>query len=456
MKTEAFSANRPGLSKGVLAAYSGITLPVAAMGMPLAVYLPRFYSEGLGLSLATVGLIFTLARLFDVVTDPLMGLLIDRYDTRWGRRKHWVALSIPLLMVSIWMVFIPDPQAVDAAYLACWLLLLYAGYTMLTISHLSWGAELAVGYDARSRLFGWREIFIIAGMTSVLALPAALELNGYSDQQTKIAGMGWFCLILLPLLLIPTLFLVPDSRSRSTTAVPWDEAVRLIVQNHLMWRLLAADLLSGLGTAISGALYIFVASNYFQLPSHASISLLFYFLASFFAMPLWMQLAYRIGKDRALKVALLYGGGMNLLLTAIAQPGSVIMLWSFTICYGIAYGAAPMLLRSMMADLTDEDELKTGKNRAGLFFALLTTTNKLGAAFGVGASFLTLEYLFNYVPGGVNSDFANGGLLWTFCLGSASGLLLAYLPLRKYAMSRARHQQIQAALSARETQQEQT
>ncbi|HBK18358.1 MAG TPA: MFS transporter, partial [Gammaproteobacteria bacterium] len=104
MKTEAFSANRPGLSKGVLAAYSGITLPVAAMGMPLAVYLPRFYSEGLGLSLATVGLIFTLARIFDVVTDPLMGLLIDRYDTRWGRRKHWVALSIPLLMVSIWMV----------------------------------------------------------------------------------------------------------------------------------------------------------------------------------------------------------------------------------------------------------------------------------------------------------------------------------------------------------------
>ena len=49
---------------------------------------------------------------------------------------------------------------------------------MLTIAHLSWGAELATGYDARSELYGWREIFTIAGMTLVLALPAALELAG--------------------------------------------------------------------------------------------------------------------------------------------------------------------------------------------------------------------------------------------------------------------------------------
>ena len=63
---------------------------MAAMGMPIAVYLPRFYTEGMGLSLVTVGLIFTIARIWDVVTDPIMGMVIDRYDTRWGRRKHWI------------------------------------------------------------------------------------------------------------------------------------------------------------------------------------------------------------------------------------------------------------------------------------------------------------------------------------------------------------------------------
>jgi len=159
-----------------LAAYSGVALPMAAMGMPIAVYLPRFYSEGLGLSLITVGLIFTLARVWDV-------------------RKHWIALAVPILVVSVYQVFIPSPEDVSGGYLLFWLIMLYVGYTMMAISHQSWGAELADSYDERTRLFGWREIFVIGGMTIVLALPALLESTGIDDQQSKVASMGWFCII---------------------------------------------------------------------------------------------------------------------------------------------------------------------------------------------------------------------------------------------------------------------
>ena len=109
------------LSLKVLLAYSAITVPMAAMGMPISVYLPRFYSEGLGLSLVTVGTIFTIARVWDVITDPIMGMMIDKFDTRWGRRKHWIAISIPLLVLSVWMVFMPNPDAVTGTYLLFWL-----------------------------------------------------------------------------------------------------------------------------------------------------------------------------------------------------------------------------------------------------------------------------------------------------------------------------------------------
>jgi Na+/melibiose symporter-like transporter len=160
---------------------------MAAMGMPIAVYLPRFYSEGMGLSLVTVGTIFTIARIWDVITDPIMGVLIDKFDTRWGRRKHWIALSVPLLVLSVWMVFMPNREDVSATYLLTWLILLYIGYTMMAITHQSWGAELSKSYDDRSRLFGWREIFVIGGMTVVLALPAAMELTGRTDQVTKVS-----------------------------------------------------------------------------------------------------------------------------------------------------------------------------------------------------------------------------------------------------------------------------
>ena len=129
------------LSKKVLASYSAVSLPLAAMAMPMAVYLPPFYAEAESLDLTTVGLIFTLARIWDVITDPLMGMAIDKYETRWGRRKHWVAISIPILLLSVYMVYLPDPADITPLYLGGWLLLLYIGYTMLGIAHQSWGAE---------------------------------------------------------------------------------------------------------------------------------------------------------------------------------------------------------------------------------------------------------------------------------------------------------------------------
>ena len=422
---------------------------MAAMGMPIAVYLPPFYSDGLGLSLVTVGTVFTLARVWDVVTDPIMGLLIDRFDSRWGRRKHWIALSIPILLVSVWAVFMPDPARVSGAYLLFWMLSLYVGYTMLAIAHQSWGAELAVTYDDRSRLFGWREIFVIGGMTTVLAIPALIELSGRDDQSTKVASMGWFCLLLFPITVLPTLLFVPDSHRAPAASLAWRHAMALLWRNGLLWRLLAADLTSGFGTGVAGALYIFVATYVFELPGQASLALLFYFLAGFVAMPLWLKLAYRVGKDTALKIALVYGGVLMLMLVVLAQPGSVPVLWGFTILYGVAFGAAPTLLRSMMADLTDEDELRSGQKRSGLFFALLTMTNKMGAALAVGVSFVILEEVVGFQPGPDNSPEALDGLLLTYVLGTGLGLLAAYAALIRYPLTRERHEAIRAELEAR-------
>lgn len=448
------SKSRPSaLTAKVLASYSAIGIPMAAMGMPIAVYLPPLYSS-LGLSLATVGLVFTLVRIFDVVTDPIMGLAIDRFDTRWGRRKHWIALAVPILLVSVWMVFLPNPESVSALYLGFWMVMLYIGYTMMTIAHQSWGAELSQSYDDRSRLFGWREVFVIGGMTAVLAVPAALD--SFGDNVTlrdKVASMGLFCLVLFPLTAIPTLWNVPDSSRKAANPVDWLEATQVLIGNPLLWRILASDLLSGLGTGVAGALYIFIARFVFELPEESSLALLFYFLAAFGAMPLWLKLAYRVGKARAMRIALVYGSAIMLLLYFVfAQPGSVLGLWAFTIFYGVAYGAAPALLRSMMADLTDADELEVGEQRAGLFFALLTTTNKLGAAFAVGACFWVLDKGFGFDPKIINTPEAVDGVLITYCVGTAIGLFLAYIPMINYPLTSKKHAEIRAKLEARSAQ----
>lgn len=437
------------ITMSVVLAYSAVAIPMAAMAMPIAVYLPPLYSS-LGLSLATVGFVFTMVRVFDVVTDPIMGLVIDRFETRWGRRKHWIAISAPIQMIAVYMVFMPNPEHVSALYLAFWMLVLYVGYTMMAIAHQSWGAELSQTYDDRSRLFGWREVFVIGGMTAVLAVPAVLDVfDPEATRQDKVFSMGLFCLIMFPLTALPTLLKVPDSTRRSTSPVAFKEAMAVLVSNRLLWRILASDLLSGLGTGVAGALYIFMARYVFEVPEWASIALLFYFISAFCAMPLWMRLALAVGKARAMRWALVYGGAVMVGLYLLATPGSVLGLWLFTITYGIAYGAAPALLRSMMADLTDADELEVGEQRAGLFFALLTTTNKLGAAFAVGACFFILENVFGFIDRAGNTPEAIQGVLITYCAGTAIGLFLAYLPMINYPLTNKRHAQIRAELDAR-------
>lgn len=436
------------LSRSVLASYSAVSLPLAAMAMPMAVYLPPFYAAAAGMDLTVVGVIFTLARVWDVITDPLMGMAIDRYETRWGRRKHWVALSIPILLVSVYMVYLPDPDSISPLYLGGWLLLLYIGYTMLGIAHQSWGAELATSYDDRSRLFGWREFFVLAGMTMVLALPAAVDFFGDGAGATKLASMGLFCLILFPLTVLPTLLFVPDKRSVQTPTLDWLQALKVIAANRSLWRLLIADFAINFGTTISGTLYIFVATYVFELPKHASIALLFYFLAGFFAMPLWLKLAYAWGKDLTLRIALAYGVAMKLALFLVAEPGSVAIFWGYTILYGIAFGAGPTLLRSMMADITDVDQLQTGRQRAGLFFALLTTTNKVGSAVAVSVAFIVIDAVFGFSPGGQNSAFAIDGLLATYCFLTIAGLVAAFVPLIGYPLNKAEHAKIRSELEA--------
>ncbi|MYK27604.1 MAG: MFS transporter [Gammaproteobacteria bacterium] len=437
------------LSSRVLACYSGISMPLAAMLMPVAVYLPPFYASELGLSLATVGLIFTMARLWDVVTDPIMGLLIDRFDTRWGRRKHWVAISLPISMLSVHMVFVPDTANVSTTYLTGWLIVMYLGYTMMAIAHQSWGAELARSYDDRSRLFTWREVFVLVGMVSVLALPAVIELLGVDEQASKVASMGYLVVILLPLTALPLLLGVPDNAVRTDMTVDWREAISILLKNTLLWRILVADLAVGFAFAATGALYIFLVTYLFELPDLASIALLLIFLISAVVMPLWLKLAVALGKDRTMRLALFAGFAVHGVLYFTAEPGNAIGLWLYTAVYGMVFGAAPTLVRSMMADLTDYDELQTGSKRAGLFFALMTTSSKVGSALAVVTTFTFVEYFYGFQPGPDNTPQGIHGLLVTYCLFAALTFSIACVCFLGYPLTRERHREIEAELGIR-------
>ena len=117
-----------------LAAFASIAFPSAGMPLPLGIFLPPFYTKTLGLGLAEVGFVFMLVRAFDIITDPLMGMVGDRYDSRWGRRRHWLVIALPFMMLGVFMAFIPQGSP-SIWYLGFWLVVLYAG-TTLSLIHI--------------------------------------------------------------------------------------------------------------------------------------------------------------------------------------------------------------------------------------------------------------------------------------------------------------------------------
>ena len=164
------------IPRATIYAHGSLGMPMAVYGYPLAIWLAPHYSGVIGLDLATVGLILMIARLTDVVTDPLIGELSDRWRTPFGRRKHWLIIGTPVMLLGIYKLFIPAPD-VGLLYMLVWLTVFFLGSTMIALPHRAWGAELSTDYHQRSRVTAGREIYVLAGLLLAATVPLVVEVT---------------------------------------------------------------------------------------------------------------------------------------------------------------------------------------------------------------------------------------------------------------------------------------
>lgn len=433
-----------------IAAYVLPTAPFAALGLPLVVYVAPFYVSGLGLDQAQVGLVLLAARLLDLLIDPVLGYLGDVTHTKWGRRRPWIVAAVPPFVVSVFMLFLP-PQDAGIGYFAVWIVLSYLAYSVATISHVAWGAELSTLYHERSRVQGWREFAAVAGFILVLALPVVLETVDPNVTITdKLNLMGWFICISLPITIAILLLVVPEPAYTPAKGHKLDvkAAIRLIWTNSALRRLLAADLLQGLAPGVTGALFIWMVSYYFELPKQASTLLFIYFVAGLFFIPAWIKLSYRLTKHRTLCLAMAYGA-IALPLILFLPKGNFVVLALAFVFYGVTYGAGGFLLRSMMADVIDIDTLATGRERSGLFYSLLVMTSKLGfAAAGLVYPVLSIAG-FDGRPGVVNSPEAIQNLAYVYVAFPTLFVVLTILVMWNFPIDKFKQQELREAIARR-------
>lgn len=405
-------------------------LALATFGLPIVIYLPAYYAGPLGLGLTATGLVFMFTRLWDVVTDGVFGWAIDRFPTRWGRRKVWMVLSAPLMAISALAICFP-PQGSGTGYLMFWLFFIYIWWTLIHLCHIAWAAELSDDYDQRSSVQSKVMLVYFSGLLLVLIAPVvAGAISGETSLAQKVEAMGIYTAILLPLTVLACCLAVPERpappRAANATPVGWRDAIAVVLGNPALLRVLAVDLLAGLSNGIASGLFVWVTAQLFKLqgsfvvfglPLDASVLLLLTFVGSLIGIPLWLQISYRIGKHRAVAVSALVNITAFVAVMLI-PPGSFGLYAVFYLATGMAFGAPPFLDRAILADVVDLDQTRSGEQRTALFFALMSMTNKMGYALPVGALFPVLA-LVGFKPEGVNSEEA---LLWL-------AILFAGLPI---------------------------
>jgi GPH family glycoside/pentoside/hexuronide:cation symporter len=146
-------------------AYAAPAFALAVVGIPVYVYIPKFYTDVVGIHIGLLGLILLGARLFDAVTDPVIGVVSDRTQTRFGRRRPYMAFGSLILAVSIFLLFNPHEgtPGFETAWFGVWIFCLFLFWTLVTVPYESLGPEITFDYNERTTLFGMRDGALMVG-----------------------------------------------------------------------------------------------------------------------------------------------------------------------------------------------------------------------------------------------------------------------------------------------------
>jgi glycoside/pentoside/hexuronide:cation symporter, GPH family len=421
--------------------------------IPVGLYLPLVYSKDFGLSLTEVGLILMLARISDVVTDPLIGYLSDRTPGRFGRRKPWMAGGAFLMMISAFQLFNPtvlNELPIGAMHLLVWSVLLWLGWTMINIPYYAWGAELSDDYNERTRITGWRQAFGFLGNVSVLTVPVvAGEITGYGSLPKEgLTIIGSMALVALPVLITITLWKIPEREAYPRPKAPMLKHAKDMFSNGSFMLLFFGFMLMSLGTGWGSATFMLFATFVVQAEGQTQAILLGYFGANIISLPFWVMIAQRIGK----KPTWMIGGVLFVIVTPsflLVGPGD---LWGFFIClalYGIAGGNFGALSMSMKADVIEVAARKSSENIAGSYIAIWSLGQKLVGALALGLALPFLQYM-GFDPKGNNGPEQIEALALVYVIPPWIFYATAILVIWRYPITSSRLSKIRSAFDRRD------
>jgi GPH family glycoside/pentoside/hexuronide:cation symporter len=395
-------------------------------------------------------------RVWDAVNDPLFGLLSDRIRTRWGRRRVLLlfgAVPLGLSFAMMWVVPPWSPLALTVYYAVAFILF----DTVFTAVHVGYNAltpEMTADYDERSSLNGYRMVLSISGTLGAIIL--ATVLGWFIDDprlRFAIVGAGLGLVSMVPPLVV---FAVTRERPAEDQPppLPARQALKMTLGNRPFRLVMGLYLLSWTTASILAAYLVYFANYYLRVPEQANYFVLVAQGAAILFIPLWVWVARRLDKRRAFMLGT--ASWIVVLLGIFALgPEQVGLAYALAALAGSGIATAYVLPWSMVPDIIEYDEVRSGNRREGSYYAFTSFFQKLatGAALWVMLQVLALTGYVKPPTGGplpVQPPQAVQAIRFFMGPVPVVLLVLAMIFAWRYPISREAHRALRDQLAARD------
>lgn len=429
-------------------------------------YLPFFYSNVFGLSLAHAGTLLLITKLYDAISDPVMGMIADRTTTRWGKYRPYLLWgAVPFAIAGVLTFTTPDASyGFKHAFAYVTYLIMMTAYTAINVPY---GAMLGVMTpDSREKTVfsSYRMFFAYAGSFIALAIFEPLQkffqnsgpgVSVAASWQYSMIVVGVICAILFILCFAMTRERVtPEASPSGNSGASVIKDLKSLVTNVPWWILLGAAIGILLFNSIRGG----AAAYYFKdvVGTSALFTCGIYLavgeIANMIGVAAAVPLSDRLGKKTAYMVSLLAAAVLSLFIMflPVSSAWGLWTLLGLQILISIATGVTLPLLWSMFADIADYSEYKNSSASTGLIFSSSSMAQKFGGAFGSALILWVLAgYGYDTAESAVQTSAAVSGLKAMMSWIPALGAFAAAAVVAFYPLTTSRMKEISSALASR-------
>ncbi len=434
----------------IVFAFGDHTVNVALSALSLVFFF--FLTTVAGLEPWRAGALVWVARIVDAVSDPMMGRISDHTRSRFGRRRPWFligAVPFGLSFALLWQVPFAGQTAMMIYYLAVYVALALAT-TVLSVPYMALIPEWSRDFDERTSLNTVRAVFAVLGTMVAAAMLKFAELLGDDAAAFGLLGFLMSVWLMLPWIAVFFASQEPERPARDVAPPGVIESLRTLATHGNYLRLCGLYICSRVTVDLLGLAFPLYMAVWLGRKGETTWVLLLMLVVVVLSLPVWLRISLHTDKHRVF-IAGAAWFAIVLVGIGLIRPG--LPEWvTFAIAAGLGggYAICDLMPWAMLGEVIDEDELRTGERREGLYNGMFTFLRKAGGASAYGIAGFALSaagFDANAVTDATPEARQVIRAITSFvpALFMAGGLVLAL----GYPLSRERHHEIQAALAAR-------